>query len=202
MSGPLSFFEGWWHLILAGQAKQKDRHCISDKISPKTLQIWSNGVAVDGIAGIIDSSEPNRSRPLVHQLSAGVAHRGRDRGFSVEGPMILAHRRFHSAQTAKGPFQQEEWLFSIDGGLSGATEQAAQVWVEKGAGGLDIRAHLRWRPITFRLKRCTWCVLRLAQDLYSGPKTVSGWLFALRYRRFSNCLLSAETLRWRILRNT
>ena len=58
----------------------------------------------------------------------------------MEGPMILAHRRFQlRSDMPKGPFEKGEWLFSIDGGLSGATEQKlAEAWVDKGASGLDI----------------------------------------------------------------
>ena len=50
---------------------------------------------MSGIAGIVHLSGPPPLRDEARQLSAGVAHRGRDdKGWFSEGPAALAHRRF------------------------------------------------------------------------------------------------------------
>ena len=56
----------------------------------------------------------------------------------MDGPLVLAHRRFHMIKkTPKGPFTSGEWVFSIDGGLSGVSEEElARVWIEEKTRGI------------------------------------------------------------------
>jgi asparagine synthase (glutamine-hydrolysing) len=74
---------------------------------------------LSGIAGIIHLSGSPPDRDQGHQLSAGIAHRGRDdKGNFSRGPAILVHRRFrtNSGETRQ-PLEKDGRVLVLDGQL-------------------------------------------------------------------------------------
>ena len=72
---------------------------------------------MSGLAGIIHLTGPPPARDQGHQLSSGVAHRGRDdKGTYSRGPAILVHRRFRcSTGETPQPLCTHDRVLVLDG---------------------------------------------------------------------------------------
>jgi len=91
---------------------------------------------VGGIAGIVHFRGAAPDRDQAHQLSAGVAHRGRDaKGLFAEGPAVIASRRLSVGRPELAqPLSSERFVLSLDGRLYNTSPQGLlEAWEEDGA---------------------------------------------------------------------
>lgn len=94
---------------------------------------------MSGIAGIIHLSGPPPLRDEARQLSAGVAHRGRDdKGWFAEGPAALVFRHFRGGEADRcGPHVGPRRVLLQDARVyEGGPDAVQDAWERDGADGL------------------------------------------------------------------
>jgi asparagine synthase (glutamine-hydrolysing) len=93
-----------------------------------------------GIAGLVHFSGEPPPLAQLHQLSAGIAHRGNDdKGMHSDGIACMAHRR-HALRYGdqRGPLKSDETIIAVDGRFYAHSESnLLELWNENGVGMLE-----------------------------------------------------------------